>query len=92
MLERVPVDGVDGHALADRGERDRERGLGHAEHRVRGAGVEAERCGRGAERLDRVRVDGLGAVEREAPARQVERVGAAQRAAPRARTRSWVPR
>ena len=87
----VAIDGVDVHPVADVGEGDAERRLGHPEHGERGAGVEPVRRRRGAERLHRGRVDRLGAVEREPPRRQVEAHAGDAAPAPRARRRSSGP-
>ena len=79
MLERVAIDGVDLQAHAEVRERHRQRRLGHPEHRERRLGVETVRRGGGAERFHGRGVDGLGAVERQAPRRQVEAALAAER-------------
>ena len=60
-----------------RRERPADGDLGHAERREHAAGAEPERLGRGDERLDGVRVDRLGAAERERQRRQVEALASA---------------
>ena len=75
-----------------RRERAGDRHLGHAERGEHGAGPEAERRRRGDERLDRVGVDGLGAVERDAQRRQVEAAQPLAAHAWRAPTRSSARR
>ena len=78
-LEHAAIDAVDGHACAGRGERARDRDLGHAEGAEDRTRVEAvPRAGR-TEVLDGRRVDGLGAVEADPPAREVEPVEPCQR-------------
>ena len=80
-LEHAPVDGV-AHACPRIGARERagDRDLGHAERGEHGAGTEAVRRRCGDERLDRVGVDGLGAVERDPQRREVEAAHPLERA------------
>ncbi len=53
-----------------------DRQFGHAECREHAAGLEPERLGGSDERLDGLRVDRLGAAERQGERRQVEVVHA----------------
>ena len=91
-LEHDAVDGVAHEAPAPRRERAADGHLGHAERREHAAGGEPERLGGGDERLDGVRVDGLGARQGERQRRQVEVAASASAPGSPAPTRSSARR
>ena len=75
-LQHPAVDRIHGHAGAGLGEADRQGGFGHAVHAERDTGIEPEGRAGCEERLDRIRIDGFGAIEGEPPPREIE-IGAA---------------